>query len=160
MMKEYNRQAAVEYARRWALGKNPKYYHFGGIGGDCTNFISQCLLAGGAVMNYNRYGGWFYISSSNRSPSWTSVAFLQEFLLDENSIGPKARVCTLKELERGDLIQLRQNPTHFNHSLIVTKIERGQIYVCAHSNDALDKPLSSYNFFDMLPLHIEGIKTY
>lgn len=33
----YNRQAAVEYAHLWAYGRNPNYYDFHGIGGDCTN---------------------------------------------------------------------------------------------------------------------------
>ena len=40
---EYNREAAVSYARRWALGRNPAYMDYELWGGDCTNFISQCL---------------------------------------------------------------------------------------------------------------------
>lgn len=42
----YNREKAVEYARRWAYDRNPQYYNFDPIGGDCTNFVSQCLFAG------------------------------------------------------------------------------------------------------------------
>ena len=57
MVKEYNRQKAIEYARKWALLANPDYYHFGGIGGDCTNYISQCLLAGGGKMNFDKING-------------------------------------------------------------------------------------------------------
>ena len=51
-MKEYplNIKAEIEYARRWAFSANPAYYNFENIGGDCTNFVSQCLYAGGAVM--------------------------------------------------------------------------------------------------------------
>ena len=49
-MKEYplNIKAEIEYARRWAFSTNPAYYNFENIGGDCTNFVSQCLYAGGA----------------------------------------------------------------------------------------------------------------
>lgn len=159
MVKKYNRQKAVEYARRWALGANPKFYHFGGIGGDCTNYISQCLLAGGGVMNYAYPMGWFYRSESDRSPSWTSVASLQKFLLrDESGVGPFGRICKFDELEIGDLIQLRQNITHFNHTLIVTEIVGREVYVCAHSNDALDRRLSSYSFLAMMPIKIEGVR--
>ncbi|MBQ3571404.1 MAG: amidase domain-containing protein, partial [Clostridia bacterium] len=43
---DYNRQNAVEYAKKWALKRNPKYYNFDNIGGDCTSFASQCLFAG------------------------------------------------------------------------------------------------------------------
>ena len=47
----YDRRRAVEYALRWALSRNPEYYDFEDIGGDCTNFVSQCLFAGCGVMN-------------------------------------------------------------------------------------------------------------
>ena len=55
----YNRTAAVEYANRWAYFRNPEFYDFSAIGGDCTNFVSQCLYAGCGVMNYARENGWF-----------------------------------------------------------------------------------------------------
>lgn len=42
----YDRNKSVEYARKWALGRNPLYYNYDNIGGDCTNFISQCLFEG------------------------------------------------------------------------------------------------------------------
>ena len=153
-MKIYERLSAVQYARKYALSPNPSFYHFGGIGGDCTNFISQCLLAGGGAMQYDKHNSWYYTSSYDRSPSWTSVDALQEFLLNTASRGPKAEISSLERLEIGDLIQLRQNPTRFNHTLIVSKITPNDIYVCAHSNDALDRKLSSYNYFQLLPLHI------
>ena len=41
--KPYNRARAVEYAQRWALSRNPLFYDFTGGGGNCTNFVSQCL---------------------------------------------------------------------------------------------------------------------
>ena len=43
----YNAQKAVNYAKRWALDRNPDYYDYSGMGGDCANFVSQCLIAGG-----------------------------------------------------------------------------------------------------------------
>lgn len=62
-MKEfpYNRDAVIEYARKWALSRNPSYYDFEKIGGDCINFISQCLFAGGNAMNYTVDTGWYVI---------------------------------------------------------------------------------------------------
>ena len=50
--KAYNRDAAVAYAEKWALSRNPAFYNFSGIGGDCTNFASQCIYAGSGVMSY------------------------------------------------------------------------------------------------------------
>ena len=154
-MAKYDRLKAVSYAQKWALSQNPKFYHFGGIGGDCTNFISQCLLAGGAPMNYDRVNGWFYINSYNRSASWTSVKYLQNYLLRPKAFGLNAHAEQIENLEIGDLIQLRQFPNlEFNHTLIITKITQKEIFVCAHSDDSLNRPLSSYDFEELLGLHI------
>ena len=50
----YDRARAVEYARRWALSRNPLFTDYTGIGGDCTNFVSQAIYAGTCVQNYTR----------------------------------------------------------------------------------------------------------
>ena len=156
-MVEYNRDLAVQYAKTWALSKNPKYFHFAGIGGDCANFISQCLLAGGGKMNYDKYYGWFYVNKDNRSPSWTSVKYLQRFLLVNKIPGFKSKIMPINKLQVGDIIQIRQNPHEFNHTVIISKITSRDIYVCAHSYDALDKPLSSYKALELKGIHIVGI---
>ena len=48
----YRREEAEAYARYWAYGRNPDFYDYATIGGDCTNFASQCIYAGTGVMNY------------------------------------------------------------------------------------------------------------
>lgn len=53
-MKTYNRESVYQYAKNWAFSRNPKYYNFDSIGGDCTNFASQCVYAGCNEMNYNK----------------------------------------------------------------------------------------------------------
>jgi hypothetical protein len=72
----YDRESAVQYARRWALGRNPAYYDFENIGGDCTNFVSQCLYAGAGIMNYTPVYGWYFNSLSDRTASWSGVEYL------------------------------------------------------------------------------------
>ena len=67
----YDRQRAVEYARRWALERNPIFEDYTGIGGDCTNFVSQAIFAGTCVQNYSTDYGWYFISPENRAPAWT-----------------------------------------------------------------------------------------
>lgn len=158
-MLKYDREKAVQYAQKYALDYNPEYFHFDGIGGDCTNFVSQCLLAGGGKMNYDKYYGWFYINKDNRSPSWTSVKYLQRFLLNDHSPGFVAKIVPIKELEIGDIIQIRQNLTDFNHTVIISKITPNEIYVCSHSYDAVDKPLHAYNYFELKGIHIIGINS-
>ena len=87
---EYNRENAVAYAKKWAYGRNPKYYDFSDLGGDCTNFASQCIYAGSGVMNYTPTYGWYYISVNNRAPAWTGVDELYRFLTTNRGAGPRA----------------------------------------------------------------------
>ena len=89
--REYDRRRAREYARRWAYGRNPLFYNFTGIGGDCTNFISQCILAGCCTMNCRETFGWYYNSSYDRTPSWTGVQYLYDFLTANEGSGPWGR---------------------------------------------------------------------
>ena len=156
---EYNRNNAVAYAKRWALSRNPQYYDFHGIGGDCTNFASQCIYAGAGVMNYTKDTGWYYISSSDRTPSWTGVEYLYDFLINNNSVGPYAIEVPQNEADIGDVIQLGRADGDFYHSLLIVSTYP-MILVASHSYDALDRPLYSYNYYAARFLHIEGVRTW
>ena len=152
----YNRNAAVEYAQTWAIERNPRYYDFEHIGGDCTNFISQCLFAGSGAMNFTPNTGWYYRSLSDRAPAWSSVEYLYRFLTENRGTGPSAQITSLDRLLAGDLIQLGNRNGRFYHTLIVTKISP-QILICAHSYDALNRPLTSYRYDTARFLHVEKV---
>ena len=81
----YDRGAAVRYAHRWAYDRNPAYYDFSELGGDCTNFASQCLYAGSGVMDHTPTFGWYYISGNQKSPSWSGVPYFYNFLTRKDS---------------------------------------------------------------------------
>ncbi len=161
----YNRVHAVEYARRWALSRNPLFPDFAGVGGDCTNFISQAVLAGSCVFNPTRDFGWYYFSPENRAPAWTGVQFFYQFLTGDPSFaaenggeGPYAVEVEIDRLEIGDIIQLANAEGVFYHTLIVSDFTVDDILVCAHTNDALDRPLSSYSYASARYLHILGTR--
>lgn len=156
-MKAYDRRAAAAYARRWALGRNPAYYDFTALGGDCTNFASQCLFAGSGVMNYTPVTGWYYRSAADRTASWTGVEYLYRFLTDKRGPGPYARLCGLGELAPGDLIQLGDGTGRFYHCLVVLR-PGPDPRVAAHDYDALDRPLSDYLYARSRFLHVEGVR--
>ena len=155
----YNRQKALQYARHWALGRNPEYFDFQTIGGDCTNFVSQCIYAGSGVMNYAPVSGWFYRSANDRTPSWTGVPYLAQFLTTNSSVGPYGSECTLSQLQIGDVVQLGDESGDYYHSLFV--VHAGSlIRVAAHSADALDRPLHSYEYGAVRCIHIEGVRIW
>lgn len=154
----YDRLAAVEYAREWAFGRNPDFYNFDNLGGDCTNFVSQCVYAGCGVMNYTPTFGWYYISLSSRAPAWTGVPYFYNFIVHNREQGPYAEETTRDAIELGDVIQLGQENGEFYHSLLVTGIQNGRIYIAAHSNNAYMRPLDSYIYDQARYLHILGAR--
>ena len=155
----YNRGNAAAYARRWALGRNPAYFDYQGIGGDCTNFVSQCLFAGAGVMNYTPECGWFYRSANDRTPSWTGVEYLYRFLTENESVGPYGTVCNLEQVQIGDVIQLGNEDGAYYHSLFVTQ-GGPHIQIAAHSGDALNRPLERYTYAAVRCIHIKGVRVW
>lgn len=156
-IKDYDRQAAVAYARKWALGRNPAYYSFDALGGDCTNFVSQCLYAGAGIMNRTPVTGWYYRSASDRTASWTGVRFLYEFLTRNRSAGPFAHTVPRHMAQPGDVVQLGNAEGGFYHSGLISAVFP-ELLVCAHSADARDRPLRSWSFAQARFLHIDGVR--
>ena len=155
----YNRDAAVSYARKWAYSRNQLYYDFEKIGGDCTNFASQCIYAGSKIMNYTPVTGWYYRSVSDRSASWTGVEYLFNFLTNNKSAGPYARSVSRNEVLPGDIVQLGSYRGGFYHSPVIVAVEP-TILVAAHTYDALDRPLDSYEYEVARFLHIDGMRVW
>lgn len=161
MTKTYDRISAVAYAKKWAMLRNPRYYNFDPVGGDCTSFISQCLFAGSKVMNYTPIKGWYYRSGFDKSPSWSGVQFLYNFLVGNKGIGPRGSLVSQKELEIGDIAQLSFDGVTFKHSLFIIDIQDvsdlSKIYIATHTYDALNKKINEYFYSKIRFIHINNI---
>ena len=48
-IRPYDREKAVAYSNRWVGRRNPVWEDFSRKGGNCQNFVSQCLFAGGIM---------------------------------------------------------------------------------------------------------------
>ena len=162
LVMDYDRRSAVVYAHRWAYSRNPLYYNYDDIGGDCTNFASQCLFVGSGIMNFTPTYGWYYINANQKAPAWTGVTYLYNFLTrSANSVGPKARECRINELMPGDLVQLSYTEREFHHSPVVVAVSAPfrprDILVAAHTDDSDYRPLSTYPYRKIRFLHVEGV---
>ena len=155
----YRRERALEYARRWALSRNPLFADFAGIGGDCTNFVSQCLYAGCCQMNFTPVFGWYYISKDDRAAAFSGVEYFYNFIVGNEGVGPFAEESDAASLMVGDVVELgREGEGYYHALLVVGRSEEGEILVAAHTNDALDRPLSTYTFDMARYLHIAGVR--
>ena len=156
--KPYNRENALLYARRYAFGQNPVFGNFRGIGGNCTNFVSQCVYAGSCRMNYTTLLGWYYISMQERTASWTGVGYFYNFITSNLGVGPFGREVTADEVELGDVIQLAREDDGYYHTLIIVGFAEEEPLVAAQTDDAFERPLSSYSYDYLRYIKIDGVR--
>lgn len=156
-MNKYLRSNAVAYAKTFALKPNPAYRYFPLIGdssGDCANFLSQCLYAGGAPMTYDPKHSWWYnnkntsnVMDDTWSIPWAVANSLYYYLKINQSInyfGAKGvEVFNKKELELGDFIFFEGSSGAIFHSAIITSFSRGEPLISQHSYEALNIPYTS-----------------
>jgi hypothetical protein len=143
----YSGSAAAAYARTWATGTNSSYPRFGN---DCTNFVSQSVLAGG----WSMVGGscsdrkdndvWWYGESKCWYPSvrasytWAAAQNFANFMVKSGRGKNAARV---SDLDIGDILQMKfAGDSNIHHTMIVTDKKSGDIFLSYHTSDHLDEP--------------------
>ncbi|GHU70700.1 hypothetical protein FACS1894184_16500 [Clostridia bacterium] len=154
-MSTYNRDGAVNYAMQWALGHNGRYIDYDNDDRsnttDCANFVSQCLFEGGGLpMKYNTtsgpYDSWYYNTPggalTSKSGSWAGAQSLRLFL-KYNTVGYPRIAATFLDnstgMQKGDLLFVidagnsSKNLREANHVGIVSRVNGGTLYYCAHS---------------------------
>jgi len=132
----YDRLAAVKYAEHWWNSYNPAYKAFDV---DCTNYVSQCLRAGGAPM----YGmpdqskGWWY-QGNKWSFSWAVAHSLRWYLSSSSSSLRGKEVESPSDLYPGDVICYDfQGDGRWDHNtIVVTKDANGMPLVNAHTDNS------------------------
>lgn len=158
VVQSYNRKASTDYARRWVFARNPNYYDFSKIGGDCTNFVSQCLFAGSNTMNYSPNTGWFYNSVSDRAPAWTGVNEFKNFILNNIGVGPFGTTVNMNSLDVGDIILLGRAENDYYHNTVVVGFEGNVPLIACHTFDQFNKPITSYIAKSFLCIHVVGVR--
>ena len=151
--RKYNRKFAVNYARRWAYLRNNQYPWF--IRGDCTNFVSQCLHAGGILMNDD----WFYLYSA-RNKKWKhsnywsvasqNMAYFyrskyvrkhKSFNLHKTNMSSQINIIKKYNIKSGDLLYFDfDGDGVYTHAAIISSVNAGIKY-CVHTKK--QKRLSS-----------------
>jgi hypothetical protein len=141
----YDYKAMAAYAEKYWNVYNKDYPDFGGrgAGGDCTNFVSQSLKAGGwkhvpgYVYDYTRWFG----NADIQSHSFIGVNEWSWFAQNSKRTKPLANVY---QLEVGDVLQVDfDKDGSKDHTMIVTYKSRGVPYVTYHSNNTLRRSVAS-----------------
>jgi len=136
----YNRIEAVRYAELWWNDYNPKFHRFED---DCTNYVSQCLYAGGIPMefSYSRSKGWWYRGGENGwSYSWTVANSFKHYL----ETGGHIRVQKVERPENltiGDVIcyDFDGDGKWQHNTIVVRKDGQGMPLVNAHTTNSRNR---------------------
>ncbi len=127
----YSPSAATAYASKYWNNYNPNYSNYNSIGGDCANFVSQCLHAGGLQMT----DGWYWRSYNERSGSWASCPSMYNYFKNAGYTiieNPSAD----QVLEGNPVLYWNASKGRWAHAAICTgKNSSGTPVVAAHNND-------------------------
>ncbi|MEU7065659.1 amidase domain-containing protein [Streptomyces sp. NPDC046161] len=140
----YDYAAMASYAEKYWSNYNPSYRKFTGAGGDCTNFISQALKAGGwkAVPgSTSDYRNWWY-DGTRQSDSWVGANEWAWFTLSNQRA---ANLANVYQTDVGDIVQVDFNRDGSkDHSMMVTyRSSAGMPYLTYHSTNTYRKSLAS-----------------
>jgi hypothetical protein len=139
-------KAMATYAEKYWRNYNPEYpdYNGQGAGGDCTNFVSQSLKAGGwkhvpgYVYDYTKWFG----NASIQSHSFVGVNEWSWFAQNSKRTTPLTNVY---QLAVGDVLQVDfDKDGSKDHTMIVTyRSPSGVPYVTYHSNNTFRRSVAS-----------------
>ncbi|MFG2571625.1 amidase domain-containing protein [Streptomyces sp. NPDC048481] len=141
----YDYKGMAAYAEKYVYTYNKDYPDFNNhtAGGDCTNFVSQSLKAGGwkhvpgYVYDYTKWFG----NADIQSDSFVGVNEWSWFAQNSKRTTPLANVY---QLEVGDVLQMDfDRDGSKDHTMIVTAKSNGVPYVTYHSNNTLRRSVSS-----------------
>ncbi|MDQ0287153.1 hypothetical protein J2Z49_002272 [Desulfofundulus luciae] len=161
----FDREGAARYADKyaglaWGAGNNhkynPRYRDLNGNGGDCTNFVSQCLgdQEGGRLP---MDGTWYYRYDRNGgsgSRAWVQTEAFASWLLysgharriargtfpELNQPGVKFPRGAVRELQKGDVIGYEEKGRIEHFAIVVGTDSRGYPVVDAHTVDRYHCP--------------------
>lgn len=175
--RQYNGQEAVNYAMKWVdsqeVVRNTKAFGvYDSYGGNCNNYISQCLYAGGIPMDcqgdvdtqWKWYGEDVNLDETKqgRSPAWTGVEEFYTYASENTGYGLAAVVDdNVYSGSIGDVLQYGQNG-EWLHSVIITDVVKDQngkiedYLINSNTTDRMNYPASAYGYSELRLIKIVG----
>jgi hypothetical protein len=111
---------------KYANSRNDKYYDYSDVGGNCANYGSQTIYAGGIPMDIKGDYEWKYYGTGvdennakkGRSNSWTSTSYFYDYAKNNDGFGMCADTdVNLFYAEGGDIIQVGYSG--YTHTTVV-----------------------------------------
>ena len=166
----YDRDRALAYADRYAMERSGEWPDYSDYGGNCQNFASQCLLAGGIPMDTVGPDIWKWYDGTpsestlpeGRSPSWSGVNQFRWYARDNQGFGLAALVdAPYYSGQPGDLIQMGTGDS-LSHTVIIRRLAADaagrtvDYLVHSNTNDMENYPASLYGYPTFSLIRIAG----
>ena len=150
---DYDRDAALDYMLTYSAKRNPAYKVYDDLGGNCMNFGSQVLTAGGIPPLSGGYqDGWFCYSSTNVSLPWVNVGGFLDLAAGHTGSGLVAVVgAPYFAGEVGDIITMGVDEPR-NHTTVICGVltdDAGQTVdylLCSNTANLRNYPASAYYY--------------
>ena len=169
----YDREAALAYADQYALTRSSEWVDYSRSGGNCQNYVSQCLLAGGIPMD--PYGGavWKWYDgnlsetpgASGRSRSWAGVQSFVAYVRNNTGYGLVAQVdAPYYSGQSGDLLEMGTKDA-LRHTVIIRDLVLDadgltvDYLVNSNTTDMRNYPASLYGYSQFVLTRIAGWNT-
>jgi len=160
---QYDRAAVYDYTSIWWNDRNPLYFDYSDYGGDCANFVSQCIIAGGinllegtdgngfGVDNYGTMPFCDYLNLNLRNYQDTTVTYVVEgsaYVPDEVTIGDV-------------VIFGEDNADNWEHAMVVISDNGNDVGLAGHSSNVWGRSFWTelgYSTFDCATFyHINSV---
>ncbi|MDX3132884.1 amidase domain-containing protein [Streptomyces europaeiscabiei] len=141
----YNYQAMATYTEKYWKNYNSAYRRYNAAGGDCTNYLSQGLLAGGwkqiSTVTPEEYDTWYY-ASNGTADAWIGV---NEWSWFTQTAKRTTALANVYQMDIGDVLQVDFNKDgDKDHSMMTTyRSSSGVPYLTYHDADTYRRSVAS-----------------
>ena len=148
----YDRAAAEQYMRQFDHQRNSRWYAYDDVGGNCMNFGSQVLLAGGIPMDEEGGSKWFWRGQNDLDLSWINVGRFYSYARENRGYGLVADTeANYYTGGVGDILILGPDGGH-NHTTVISGIVRNELgetvdyLLCSNTTNYTDFPAGAYYY--------------
>lgn len=147
----YDREAALEYMLTYADHRNEAWHAYDDEGGNCMNFGSQVLLAGGIPMDYSGYDCWFSSRTGGSTNSFVNVGWFLDYAECNTGYGLVANTeANYYTGQIGDLLLVGiYEPLHTTEICGLVTDETGQTVdylLCSNTTNYRNFPARAYYY--------------
>ena len=154
----YDREKAIAYMMKWIATRNPDWFAYDDYGGNCMNFASQVLYAGGI----HQTGQWYWRGAWNCSNSWVNVGSFTDYAKSASS---QQLYCSTNANyytgDVGDLVLIGiQDPE--SHATIISDVIRDEqgrtvdYLLSCNTTNLKNFPASAYHYTNQRLIRIYG----